>query len=342
MQVAFGFRIALVTLASLLSFAAVAGEASDSTAPGTAAAAAPSQVDTKVVATVNGVPITRGELEAVTQMVLSHAGKSGEGATAEQKRQVEDMALDKLITQEVLAQAAQHVQIADLDKQVEDKYNATKARFKTQEAFEQALSQRGTDPAEFKARLAREIRINAYLEREVNAKIAISPEQAREFYDQNPDLFKTPESVHASHILIGVADGASAEEKQAARRKAEDILARIKSGADFAELAKAESSCPSAEQGGDLGSFGRGQMVQPFEDVAFSLDAGALSEVVETQFGFHIIQSQGKTPSEAIAFEQVQEQLQQQIKNQETKKQLAAKIEALKQAARIERPVQAQ
>ncbi|MBP6808794.1 MAG: peptidyl-prolyl cis-trans isomerase [Chromatiaceae bacterium] len=163
-------------------------------------------------------------------------------------------------------------------------------------------------------------------------------DQAKQFYDANPDKFKQPETLKASHILIGADAKATPEEKQAAQQKANELLAKIKGGADFAELAKAESTCPSAKKGGDLGSFGRGQMVKPFEEVAFSLQDGEVSEVVETPFGYHIIKSQGKTPSETVPFAQVEERIKSLLKNDEAKKWLTAKIGELKQTAKIEKP----
>ncbi len=101
--------------------------------------------------------------------------------------------------------------------------------------------------------------------------------------------FSKPEQVRASHILVKVAPQATREEKDAAREKIKEILEQAKAGKDFAALAKAYSECPSGEKGGDLGYFGRNEMVQPFEDVAFTLPVGVVSDVVETRFGYHLI-----------------------------------------------------
>lgn len=95
------------------------------------------------------------------------------------------------------------------------------------------------------------------------------------------DFFVEPETVKASHILV------------ATEEEAEDILYHLENGEDFADLAKEHSSCPSGKNGGDLGEFGKGIMVKPFEDVAFSLILGEISEPVETQFGWHIIKRTG-------------------------------------------------
>ena len=114
----------------------------------------------------------------------------------------------------------------------------------------------------------------------------------------------------------------------------------MKGGADFAELAKKESTCPSGKNGGDLGDFGRGQMVKPFEDAAFSLKQGEVSGVVETQFGFHIIKSAGKTEGGTVPFDQIKGQIEEYLKKGEIDKLAMARVEELKKVARIEYPAQ--
>jgi len=121
-----------------------------------------------------------------------------------------------------------------------------------------------------------------YLNKEVVQKIKVTPEEVKAYYDKNQDQYKTGEEATASHILV------DSEEKAAAIKK------RIDGGEDFAEIAKAESSCPSASRGGDLGSFGKGTMVPEFEQAAFALKAGEVSGPVKTQFGYHIIKITGQ------------------------------------------------
>jgi len=116
-------------------------------------------------------------------------------------------------------------------------------------------------------------------------------EEAKKFYDENASKFQGSEQRHASHILIGAGASASPEAKAEAKKKAEQVLAEIKKNpAKFAELAKKYSQDPgSAEKGGDLGTFGRGSMVKPFEDAAFSMKPGEVSGLVKSDFGYHII-----------------------------------------------------
>ena len=119
-------------------------------------------------------------------------------------------------------------------------------------------------------------------------------DEIKEYYEENLSQFQKQEEVHARHILFTVKPDASADEKAAARKKAEDVLAKAKGGADFATLAKENSQDSTAAEGGDLGTFPRGVMTPPFEAAAFALEPGQVSDIVETQFGFHIIKLEDK------------------------------------------------
>jgi peptidyl-prolyl cis-trans isomerase D len=140
--------------------------------------------------------------------------------------------------------------------------------------------------------------------------VASDPDRIRASYEARIDEFDLPERVRARHILIRVPGPATPEMKEGLRGNAEAILARIREGADFAEVAMEESRDPgTAAQGGDLGFFPRGRMVKPFEDVAFSLEPGEISDVVTTIHGFHIIKVEEKRPPEKTRFEEVQDDL---------------------------------
>lgn len=104
------------------------------------------------------------------------------------------------------------------------------------------------------------------------------------------------EQVSASHILLmyaGSERSSATRSKQEAQTQIQSLAQKLKAGEDFAALARQHSDCPSGQSGGDLGTFGRGQMVKPFEEAAFGLEVGATSDVVETPFGYHIIQRTG-------------------------------------------------
>lgn len=146
----------------------------------------------------------------------------------------------------------------------------------------------------------------------VEAMLADQSARVRAFYDEHPERFKQPERVRARHLLIRVASDASEEDVAKARERAEAGLARIRGGEDFAAVASELSEDPgSKDRGGDLGFFTRGQMVPPFEEAAFALQVGEVSDVVETPFGFHIIKVEERHLPD---FDQVKEVFRQQAK----------------------------
>jgi peptidyl-prolyl cis-trans isomerase D len=153
----------------------------------------------------------------------------------------------------------------------------------------------------------------AYVEfapKDFKNKIEIADQEIQEYYDEYAEEFWMPEQVRARHILIKAGVGAKPEEKEDARKKAEDVLAKVEKGTPFEELAKKFSEDKaSAQEGGDLGLFPRGQMVQPFEEAAFGLEPGEVSEVVETRFGFHIIRVEEKIPEGTKSLDKVKDDI---------------------------------
>lgn len=131
--------------------------------------------------------------------------------------------------------------------------------------------------------------------------IEVSDEEIKEYFEANKAQFVKPESVRAQHILVKDEETAS------------DLLAKIKEGKSFEEVAKDNSECPSKAQGGDLGEFSRGQMVPEFEEVAFKLAVGELSDLVKTQFGYHIIKVTAKNEAGEKSFEEVAPQIKNQL-----------------------------
>lgn len=166
------------------------------------------------------------------------------------------------------------------------------------------------------------------------AQAGVSDEEVKAWYDSHQDQYKQPEERRASHILITVAKDAPADAVKAAQAKIADILAQVKKNpGNFANLAKQYSQDPgSAKQGGDLGWFGHGAMVKPFEDAAFSLKEGAVSDVVRSDFGFHIIQVTGVHAEKVKTLADVRAQIAASLKEQSAQKKFAEASEGFTNA----------
>lgn len=165
-----------------------------------------------------------------------------------------------------------------------------------QQASKEGLD-KGPELAEKLEDLKKRLIVESYLKKRVETDAKVSDDDLKKFYEQNKDKFKTGEQVKASHILVKT------------EKEAKDILAQIKAGAKFEELAKKHSVDTSAAQGGDLGWFSKGSMVPAFENAALALKEGQVSDVVKTDFGYHIIKLTGKRPAGIRPFEEVKDQI---------------------------------
>lgn len=300
-------------------------------AAGAAAETAVKEALPEVVAKVNGTPITALEFKRANKVLL--AGARGAQIAPEQKKEMEGQVLEQLIKAELLYQASQKLEVKDLDAQVEAKLAQNKAKIPN---FEKAVKELDMTEKDLREFTKRDLMITNFVEKTIVPKLAVTEADSKKFYDDNPDRFTRPESVKASHILIGVDQKATADEKKAAREKAEKLLQDLKKGADFAELAKANSTCPSSKQGGDLGFFGKGQMVPPFEKAAFALKPGEVSDLVETSFGYHIIRLAEKKASEKADFKDARPRIDDYLKNQKIGAAINDFVTEAKKAAKIE------
>jgi len=145
--------------------------------------------------------------------------------------------------------------------------------------------------------LKKRLVVEAYLKKKVEEQAKVSDEDLKKFYDQNKDKFKTGDQVRASHILVK------------SEKEAKEVLAQLKAGGNFEELAKKLSSDGAAAKGGDLGWFSKGSMIPEFEKVAFTMKEGQVSDIVKTKFGYHIIKLTGKRAAGERTFEDVKEQI---------------------------------
>ncbi|MBQ7355788.1 MAG: peptidylprolyl isomerase [Clostridia bacterium] len=177
------------------------------------------------------------------------------------------------------------------------------------------------EPA-FKAQLARlkdELLAN-YATEKLIAEVKVTDKDCRDYYEANKEQFVAEEKVEASHILV--------KEEELAKK----LLADIKEGKiSFEDCAKENSTCPSGKGGGALGAFGRGQMVKEFEDAAFAMNPGDISdEPVKTQFGYHLIKVTSKIGNETIPYESIADEIMAALKNEKSRKAYESKINQLK------------
>lgn len=285
-----------------------------------------------VLARVNGEDVTKADFERLIKNMELAQGP----IPPDRRDEILRGALDRLITYTVLQQEAKARQITVPDTEVEQQVNQMRSRFGKEEEFKQALEARGMSIDRLRDDARTDMVISKMLETEVAAAEPATDAEVRDFYEKNPEKFRQDEAVRASHILILADAKADEATKKKARAQIDAILKRARAGEDFAALAKAHSQDGSAAQGGDLDFFSRGRMVPEFEEAAFALKVGEISDVVTTQYGFHIIKATDRRPAETVPLETVGPQVKQYLTNQKKQLRADAFIAGLKQKSRIE------
>jgi len=212
-----------------------------------------------------------------------------------------------------------------------------KRGFKTDEAFQQALAAQGFSLAQLQRQLRASMLVAKLVDKEINPKISVQDADVDTFYQQNLERFKQSETVHASHIMIGLPPNADATAKQQARAKAQAVLKQVRGGADFAKLAAEQSNdTGSAGRGGDLGFFPKGQMEPAFDAAAFAVKAGEVSGLVETSFGFHIIKVHEHRPPRTQPLTEVGGQIKEFLTGRQRDGKLIEFVEQAKAKRKVE------
>ncbi len=297
-----------------------------------------------VVVTVNGERITQGRLDQNLNRQMKMAGAQLGNlppAYLEQfKKQMKQRILDSLVGETLIDQQvkAANIEVTEAEAMaaIEERVAQQKPPI-TIQALQQMVESQGESFDEFKRQYRLNLARQELMETQWTGKIDVNDADAQTYYDGHPKEFETAEQIQASHILIAPDPNNPDpnDAKVAARTKAEELLKQVRDGGDFAELAKANSSCPSAAGGGDLGLFGRGQMVPPFEEAAFALEPGEVSDVVETRFGYHIIKVTDHQDSQKVPLEEAKQAIMERLIAQKKQEVVREYLQDLKDKATI-------
>jgi len=232
--------------------------------------------DSDVVALVGDVEITKDELYEV---LVESGGQD---------------ALDVLITDKIIEIEADAQNVTVSDEEVQAEIDVMKDNFGGEAGFESALQYYGYTLED----ITKNIKMNLLVERLLEPEIEITEDEMKAYFDENKESFNIEEQVSASHILVET------------EKEALEVKEKLSSGEDFSELAKEYSiDETNSQQGGNLGFFGKGIMVKEFEDVAFSLEIGEISDPVKTDYGYHIIKVEDKKEAKEANYEDSQEEI---------------------------------
>jgi parvulin-like peptidyl-prolyl isomerase len=257
---------------------------------------------------VDGQEIKKEELEQAFATELARQGIPPDQLPANQRAQGYKMILNDLITEKLVSKRSASMEAKEED--VNTQFEQLKGRFPKQEDFEAQLAKSGQTAEKIREDIRAYLKQQAWVKDQIKDAPKATDADAEEFYTKNPDQFKKPEQVRASHILLSVAADAPEATVQEKQKAAQAIAARVKAGEAFDKLASELSEDPSAKQNaGDLNFFTKEQMVPEFSTAAFGMKKGEISEPVKSQFGFHVIQVTDRKDAETMTLEAVKPQL---------------------------------
>jgi peptidyl-prolyl cis-trans isomerase C len=327
-----------------------------------------------VAVRVNDEVILQSEIDLfmnVLALPQLRARNQGKEISPEQKQQVRQDIINQLINQKLILNVASDLKVSLDQKIVNERFEGSKARYQgiapeklkqlieNEFLFEETIKRVREEKAS--KIIVSDEDLRKFYEEQKNQRITQMASQIKTLQQrlesstneeeqkilenqlgvlkeqQAAGPFSEPEQIRAGHILVKVEPEGSQEEKDAARKKIADILRQLQEGKNFAELAKAHSDDPgSKDKGGDLGFFGRGVMVKPFEDTVFALPVGGISDVVETIFGYHIITVTDKKAQREVPFEELKDRIKQTILNQKINAEMNIWFGNLRSNAKIE------
>jgi len=298
-----------------------------------ASAADKKQPSEDKIAVVNGEVITRSDFDRAVGFAKQRAMQTGQPLD---DAQLKERILKQLVGSELLYQESKKEGIKVDQKAVDERLEQWKKRFPNEEEYKKALSSSNLSVPQMKKDIKRGMTIEKLIVTRFVDKTTVPEKEIKAYYDSNSNLFKQPEQVRASHILIKVEPKAKESEKEDALKKIKEVQKKQKKGDDFAKLAKEYSQGPSNAKGGDLGFFKRGQMVPAFEEVAFKLKPGEVSDIVNTRFGYHLIKVVDKKPESTVPYEETKERLGQYLKQEEVQKGVRQLVDKLRKEAKVE------
>ena len=323
-----GCAMACVCAAALAGGGCGVREASETDAGGAAAV-------------VNGAAIPRAEVDRITD---AFAKQMGAGVSDEQRASIKTalgkQALDNLVNQKLLVQEAERKGIVADPKAVEEQMEKVVKMFPDPQKMKEQLSAMGVGEGELRRDIAQNLLIKELLDRQAPKGTEPTEEEIKAFYEANASSFDLPERVRASHILLATSADDPPEKKAERKAALAALREKIAGGADFAEVAKENSDCPSKESGGDLGFFEKGKMVPEFEKAAFAQAKGELGQIVETPFGYHLIKVTDRKEPEKASLENASARISEFLTQQRKGTAAREYLEKLRAAAKIEYPAE--
>jgi len=300
---------------------------------GTPVAAVPADLPV-VIARVNGEAIERWELQQALEEIETIASHP---IIASERDRVIRGVVDRLIGHHLAAQQARAQKLGASAAEIDASIADAKHQFPDQAAFAKALADSGSSLEQFRHYAQTRLELSKFIQTKIAPAAKVDDQAIEAFYANNGSDFQEPETLHASLIFVSAPAEAGAAKRKEGRKKADGILADLRKGGDFAQIATSRSEDPgSAQNGGDLGRFERGHFEPAFDAVAFALPPGQISDVVESPIGYYIIKSHEHQPARPLPLADVRDRIASRLAEQLQNEKFAAFVEQAKAHAKIE------
>lgn len=283
------------------------------------------------VAKVNGVEIP----SAVFYEELDKITARGAQIPPDRIARIEQNILKRLVEQELINQAVKEAGVVVPAEDLAKGFEEYKQRFQSEEQFENYLKHGRVTKESIEQRIQERRSLELLLEKK--GEMTVSDAEAQDFYTKNERFYTEKAGIRASHVLIKLPENATPDDDAKAMEKVKLAQERLKKGEDFEKIATEMSEGPAANKGGDLGFFSQGRMVKEFEDVAFKMKVGEVSEPVKTRFGYHIIKLTDRREDRKKPFDEVKEQIVKSLQNKKFFTERRKLLADLEKAAKIEK-----
>ena len=289
----------------------------------------------KVVAQVNGENINGDLIFRELKKAAQQYKRRGMPLNADQEKSAAKKLIEDEIGRTLLVLKAKESGINITKEMLEKRVQEVKAKFSSEAVFEHKLADQGLTLDQYKSEVETDLYMDKIIKKEIEPKIKVSDNEARDYYEKNKNKFTSPEKVRASIILLKFNPSKGKAGEQKVLKKFESILDQLRNGADFAAMAKKFSQDSLASKGGDLGFFTRKQMLPAFSNRAFKMKKGEISDIFRTGHGFHVLKVTDRKSAGANPFQDEKGKIVNFLKIKKSSKATKEYIERLKSQAKI-------
>ncbi len=296
------------------------------------AAASPKAESNDIAVKVDGSVLKKTQIDSeIKQRLAVYKDQIPADKLKEARATLKKQIMDEFVMHTLLANEAGKRKIPATDKEIAMTMDQIKASLTPGENIEKFMKENKIT----REYIALGIKVKKMVAQDLGSKGKPSPKEISKFYDDNKDQFLIPENVHVRHILTAFAKEDNDNVKAEKKIKIEGLRKQIVEGADFGEIARKNSDCPSKENGGDLGQIRKDQTVKPFEDAAFSQEINAVGPVVTTEYGYHIVQVIARHPQKTVPLEEVKGKISSYLEQQKQTEAFNTLLKKLRDGAKI-------